>query len=749
MFYDYLLRRGLYIFSSLVLVLILLLLPGCKSPEQKHQIYLERAQAKFDSGDFNSARVELLNALENNPSSSQAYFLMGKILTKTKNYEIAAKFFAYANKLSPGDREIALHFGRFLFAGNAYQFAESIAINWVHDNPEDTDFLFLLSLAQAQQGKVKEARDSAERAVKILPENIDAWLNMGHISLIIGDREGVQGVLSEVTRLDPTSVKAGLLRISLLQLQKKPDEAVRQMELLSGQNPENSHLKIRLAQLYYDVGDKDKAIVLYREISKKDPQATILSRLGSLLYESENISEAVACWNKSIETDQYYVEPRLALVRHYFDQKEVPRALEILNKALEYVPYSSEAHALRGEIYLSQGNSREAVKDFQSALENRPDSVNLIFALAQSQLAAGETIQARENLRIVLEKEPGRSMANLLLARIEASAGNLDDSSLYAQAVSTDKEYGREAMWILADNNLRRGRISAALAFSKRNLQRHKQHPATLLRLARSRELLGDLKEAEFNYRSLVNENPSSIVPLAYLVNLLERTGRMDEALSLVRDKADKGVSQRLLLGLTLEKNGLISEARDVYLQLIDEKPDLVKPYHGIVNLYAKESKLQQAEQWLIESISNSSEPQLYLLVLLGMVQDAIGKKTEAMDSYRKALDINPESVPVMNNLAWNLMESSELEEALKIAARARNLSPDEPYLADTYAWILHISGDSAGALLALRTALEALPENETIRMHMIEVLKTLGREDEVRRHQEILDNSEEAVSKK
>ena len=123
------------------------------------------------------------------------------------------------------------------------------------------------------------------------------------------------------------------------------------------------------------------------------------------------------------------------------------------------------------------------------------------------------------------------------------------------------------------------------------------------------------------------------------------------------------------------------------------------------------------------------------------MVQDASGQREAAIGTYRQVLEIDSEFVPVLNNLAWDLSESGQLKEALEIAARARKLAPTDPALADTYAWILHKSGDSAGALPVLRQAWEGLPENRTIGLHLVEVLKAVGRSEEAKRQLELLDN--------
>ncbi len=735
------------ILTSKVLLLsvaVILAVTACQSAEQKLQKHLAVAQTKIEAGDFEVARIELLNALKIDPSSSQAYFLLGRTLVGMKNYSGAARAFANANELAPEDRSIALEYAQLLTAGKAYDVAEPIVSKWANDFPDDEDFLVLLSLIHARSGRPAEALDSARQVIELSPGSAKAWLHLVQIHLINGDRPGAEEALSEAEKLDPASLGAGLMRVSLLQEQGLVEQAAARLELLARENPGRNDLKIRLARLYEESGRKDDAIKLYREISEKGPDATALYRLGLILYESGQKDEAVEFWGHSIETDPYYLEPRVSLVRHYWSEKNIQEAMAAANEALKYAPNDSEALALRGDLYMAQRKAGEAVTDFQKALDARPYSGTLRRSLAQAQLAAGELTQARENLRIVVDKYPDYAQANLMLAKIEANADNFEASSGFARAASSDKSYGREAMWILGDNALRQGRISEARSVYERNIVRHGDHPGSVIRLAQSRERAGELEKAESDYRSLIKKRPEDILPVTYLVSLLGRTGRFEEALAQARESAGKeGVPQLLLLGRVLEGVGNLDEARETYLSLIRTHSDLLEPYQRVVALYARESRLDEAEKWLTESIESAEVPPVRLLFLLGMVQDVFGKKKEAVESYREVLELDPGFVPAINNLAWSLSERGDLKEALELASKGRKLAPDNPSLGDTYAWILHRSGDSAGALPVLRQVLEALPDNETVRLHLVEVLKAVGRDEEAQRLLEILNTPE------
>ena len=735
--YSRRLRRNILLLS----VTLLLTVTACQSSEAKIQKHLDTAQAKIEAGDYEVSRIELLNVLKADPSSSQAYFLLGRALAGMKDHGGAARAFASANELAPGDREIALQYTRYLMLGRAYDLAESVLRKWLADHPQDEEFLMLLSLSRAHLGDSAGSMEYAMRAVDLAPDDVDSWLNLAQVHLINQDQIGAEKALARAEKIAPDSSTASLMRVSLLNNQSRREEAVQRMETLTAANPGQVYLLIRLAGMYENLGRDEEAVRVYRQVTEQGPNALAFDRLGVLLYRADQKEEALRLWSRSVETDPYLLEARLSLAAHYLSERNLPQARKTVDEALRFTPQDAQILAMSGQIHMVMGQISEAAADLKKAVESRPDMALWRLQLAQAQLAGGETTTARENLRKLLEQQPDQMQANLLMARIEASAANFEESSGYARAASSDNVYGRAAMWILGDNALKQSLVLEAKSTNERNIYRHGSHPGTSFRLARSKELLGEMRGAEVDYRSLVKERPDYILPLAHLVSLLGRMGRQDEALVLAREKAGKGgVPQRLLLARVLEGTGNFNEAREIYLALTEDQPGLIEPYQRIVALYARESKLAEAEKWLLESIERSPTPQIRLLVLLGMVQDVLGEKEASMVTYRKILQIDPDFVPAMNNLAWNLSETGELKEALEIAARARKVAPGDPSLADTYAWILHRSGDSAGALPVLRQASEGLPDNRTVGLHLVEVLEAVGRSEEAQRRLELLD---------
>ncbi len=115
----------------------------------------------------------------------------------------------------------------------------------------------------------------------------------------------------------------------------------------------------------------------------------------------------------------------------------------------------------------------------------------------------------------------------------------------------------------------------------------------------------------------------------------------------------------------------------------------------------------------------------------IGIYELRKGKIGEAVNHFRKAIDIQGESPVFYNNLAYAYAESNEyLNEALKLAKEALKTNPQNAVFIDTLGWIYFKKGmfdESTGYLSA---ALEISPRTEVIRAHLVMVYRWIGQEE-------------------
>ena len=90
----------------------------------------------------------------------------------------------------------------------------------------------------------------------------------------------------------------------------------------------------------------------------------------------------------------------------------------------------------------------------------------------------------------------------------------------------------------------------------------------------------------------------------------------------------------------------------------------------------------------------------------LGNANVQLGRRSEAEDDFRKAIDADPKSRDAMNNLAWLLYQQKRLDEAETFARKAASMNGPDSYLVlDTLARVLAAKGDCTGAQAAFNQA--------------------------------------------
>src|SRR5260370_2718931 len=110
------------IFSKLyrsLLIIPVLAVVGCGSPEQRAQGYYDRGMALIEKKDDLAARLELLNAVKYRSDKIEAWRALAGINERTKAYPQLFDNLRRIVELDPNDLEARIKLGKMLLAGGA------------------------------------------------------------------------------------------------------------------------------------------------------------------------------------------------------------------------------------------------------------------------------------------------------------------------------------------------------------------------------------------------------------------------------------------------------------------------------------------------------------------------------------------------------------------------------------------------------------------------------------------------------
>ncbi len=132
-----------------------------------------RGQASmFEGKDLNKAEILLRKAVQVDSQSSEAYFDLGKLYTRSKDYPKAIKSYQKAIGLNPRSAKTVFNLGFVYATTQDYANAEEMFLRAGELKPPFLDkAIFNLAMVQQKQGKEQECVNNLEKALMINPDN--------------------------------------------------------------------------------------------------------------------------------------------------------------------------------------------------------------------------------------------------------------------------------------------------------------------------------------------------------------------------------------------------------------------------------------------------------------------------------------------------------------------------------------------------------------------------------------------------
>jgi Flp pilus assembly protein TadD len=142
--------------------------------------------------------------------------------------------------------------------------------------------------------------------------------------------------------------------------------------------------------------------------------------------------------------------------------------------------------------------------------------------------------------------------------------------------------------------------------------------------------------------------------------------------------------------------------------------------------------RLEEAFDVLVEGTSRvKADPEL--LNLYASVARQLGCLEIAESASRLGIEIAPGNAKAYNNLAYSFAERNiRLQYASQLAAKALEISPNDPYVLDTMGYVQYRLGNLGVAEATLRRS-RALIGRPEVTLHLVEVLLQKGEREEAR----------------
>lgn len=650
----------------------------------KPEVLLNSARTYLAKHDNKAAVIQIKNALQANPNLPDGRFLLGSALLEGGDATGAEAELRKSLELQYSMDAVAPQLAKSMLAqGKSKGVTDEFSDTRLEQAEAQASLLHTMALAYAMQGQADKYESSLETALQADPGFGPALLERARQLTSKRDFEGAQSLIDSVIAKSPDSYEAWKLKGDIYGIAQgkaseareayqkaialKPDflaaqgalimvllqqtdfgEATAQLEKMKALAPNHPQTQYLAALIAYQKKDfKDASEQVQAALKAAPNHAAALQLAGVSELRQNHLPQAQAFLGKALELQPTLQMARRSLIVAYLRSGQSAKAMETLLPGLQQTPSDPALASLAGEVYLRNGNLAKAQEYFTQASTQDPQNGEKKTSLAMVHLMRDGNESAYEELREISVSDTG---ATADLALISAYLGRKDynkartaiDTLERKQATKALPAYLRAQVFV-ATHNPKEARTQLERAV----LLEPTFFPASAMLAALD---LNDGKpvDARRRFDTLLLKDPKNGQALLALADVAARTGAS-------KDEVAK------LLG-----NAVSANPTDVKTRLL------------LIDFYLRNRDLKgasSAAQNAAAALPNESQ----ILDALGRTQKASGDFNQALATYRKMVELLPQSPLPHWKLADIQMTMKDKDAAINSLRKAINMQPDFP----------------------------------------------------------------------
>ena len=370
------------------------------TPTRPAVLYVGDADAYFAQGKLQEAVAAYEEAIKIDPNNDIPYIRQSRLLVYTRETAKAVDRAAKAVLLNPTSPENLAYYCRALDWEARYDEATQVCSCGIEQNPDYAENYAFLSEVYADQGDWIAARSTAEQAIAINYQSMDAHHNMGYALEVQGrfDEavEYYENALVLAPQLAPLYVSAGRTYYQLRDFEtaeKRFKEAIRL-------NPGDPEAYNRLGWTYYTIGEFGRAIDALEQSIGVDPTyisnsvgRSAWGNLATVYYTRQNFEEAIEYFPKAIDLAERQFVHRARAVEIYsqIDNLTGSESLPVLRgyfidpNSSRQVEDTAQLEPIRYKASLDFDSEQTCVSSIVQSIKNEDVLVSISSSLTETQ----------------------------------------------------------------------------------------------------------------------------------------------------------------------------------------------------------------------------------------------------------------------------------------------------------------------------------------------------------------------------
>ncbi len=242
----------------------------------------------------------------------------------------------------------------------------------VKNNEKGTQFV--------EQGRLSLAEKCFEDAVKLDPNYLDAYHNLGNILQLQGKSDQAVACLKKAIGIDPDFTQAYIALGNTLRQAGEIDEAFVFYQQALAINPDLAEAHANLGSIQKQRGQAEAALEYFdKAVQLKSEDAEVFYNRGKVLYESGQFEAALESFNKAIEFKPDYFEAYTNCGVLLSMAGQLDKAIANFDRAIQLNPDLAVAYANRGNALSESGQPEAALASYEKAVQLNPDYANAFY----------------------------------------------------------------------------------------------------------------------------------------------------------------------------------------------------------------------------------------------------------------------------------------------------------------------------------------------------------------------------------
>jgi len=394
-------------------------------------------------------------------------------------------------------------------------------------------------------------------------------------------------------------------------------------------------------------------------------------------------------------------------------------------------------HYIIAEERRLDGDALGALDEYKEASIHDKDSAELKAKIASVYLEIGEQEKAEKEITEALK------LKNRSYGVLSTYLNILLSTKNYTQALKTCEEIlaldseNKEAINYKIALLIELGKKEEAFGFVKKYAKENQTEDFPHYYLGLMAYEAGHPREAEKEFLTAISLNPEHEPSIITLMLMYEKIYSGEQLLSKLEQLSvntggnnDDLNNRIIMVNIKLGGNVHLNKAVEYLNQVYGEHP---LPYIAIEksSLYDRIENKEAAINELTEAIKNYPKNEA-LIFALAILFDKYGQKENALRTMEKLIEINPNNSEVLNYIGYSYADKGvELKKARVLLEKALKLSPDDPYVLDSIAWLNYKEGKLSAAKLETEKVAELIQQKSIFEVeileHMFVIYKTVN----------------------